>query len=192
MPLPVLVEVVVLAVAMLFESPPLPPALPPLPSLPRLGRRVFLGLKIMASPSMVRRVCSSGRGMCLALESSSGGGGGTLGFFGLVPSGDGPKESCRRRALGGGPDRPSGDEGCDVEGEAVVGLGGRPPPGLAADAAAGPRSRPLTPPAMAAISANASAAALAGWARGLLCGVVAGDVEAEETAPKPGEGGWAA
>lgn len=45
---------------------------------------------------------------------------------------------------------------------------------------------------MAAISANASAAALAGWARGLLCGVVAGDVEAEETAPKPGDGGWAA
>ena len=137
--------------------------------------------------------------MCLALESSSGGGGGTLGFFGLVPSGDGPKESCRRRALGGGPDRPSGDEGCDVEGEAVVGLGGRPPPGLAglADAAAGPRSRPLTPPAMAAISANASAAALAGCARGLLCGVVAGDVEAEAeaeeaTAPNPGEGGWAA
>ena len=126
-----------------------------------------------------------------------------MGCFGFVPSGDGPKESWRLRALGGGPDRPpSGDEGCDVEGEAVVGLGGRPPPGLLAglaDAAAGPRSRPPSPPAMAAISANASAAALAGWARGLLCGVVAGDVEAEAeaeaedaTAPKPGEGGWAA
>jgi hypothetical protein len=167
----------------------------PLPSLPRLGRRTFLGLKIMASPSMVRRVCSSGRGMCLALESNSGGGGGTLGFFGLVPSGDGPNESCRRRALGGGPDRPSGDDGCDVEGDAVVGLGGRPPPppGLAG-LAAGPRSRPLSPPAMAAISANASAAAFAGCARGLLCGVVAGDAEAEEeeTAPNPGDGGWAA
>ena len=127
-----------------------------------------------------------------------------MGCFGLVPSGDGPNESCRLRALGGGPaDRLlpllcSGDDGCDVDGDAVVGLGGRPPPGLVdadaadADDAAGPRSRPPSPPAMAAISASASAAALAGGARGLLCGVVAGEVEAEETAPMPGEGGWAA
>lgn len=204
LPPPVSVDLLVLAVVILLlleESPPL--------VAPLLGCRIFFGLKIMASPSMVRRVCSSGRGMCLALVSSSGGGGGTLGCLGLVPSGDGPNESCRRSAPGGGPEvlalpavavaAAEGDEGCDAEDR-----GGSPPPGLAeAEAAAdagGPRSRPLRPPAMAAISARASAAALAHAddfpPRGLPCGVVTGDCEAEvllpETAPIPGDGGWAA